>query len=412
MRIETDAGAARRVVLADLAGRGHEGPRVLGVDAALDRMSAELDVVLRQPQRLAVGDADHLADQVDAGDHLGHRVLDLDAGVHLDEVELPVLVEKLEGAGAAVADALAGLDAERADLRALLGGDAGGQRLLDDLLVAPLHRAVALAEVDRVALAVGEHLDLHVPWGFQVLLHEHRAVAERRERLAARELDLVDQLAGFAHDVHTAAAATGRGLDQYRIADLRGGIDADLLVVRQHPLGAGDAGHAGGDHLGLRVGLGPHQPDRLRIGPDEDEARALHRFGEIRVLRQKAVTRMDRVGLRHLRSGDDRRHVQVAASGLRRADADGLVGEGDMLLLAVGGGIDRDGLDAQLAAAAQDAQRDLAAVGDEDFLDLFHRSQAGRRVTRSRTAAGRTPPDFRYRRGSRRRHRPCPTRSG
>ena len=33
---------------------------------------------------------------VDAGDHLGHRMLDLDAGVHLDEVELAVLVQELE----------------------------------------------------------------------------------------------------------------------------------------------------------------------------------------------------------------------------------------------------------------------------------------------------------------------------
>jgi hypothetical protein len=50
-------------------------------------------------------------DDVDAGDHLGHRMLDLHAGVHLDEVELAVLVEKLEGAGAAVADLTAGLHA-------------------------------------------------------------------------------------------------------------------------------------------------------------------------------------------------------------------------------------------------------------------------------------------------------------
>jgi hypothetical protein len=36
----------------------------------------------------------------------------------------------------------------------------GRGRLLDDLLVAPLDRAFALAEIDRVAVAVGEHLDL------------------------------------------------------------------------------------------------------------------------------------------------------------------------------------------------------------------------------------------------------------
>ena len=48
-------------------------------------MAAALDVRLLQPQLLAAGDAEHLADEVDAGDPLGHRMLDLDAGVHLDE---------------------------------------------------------------------------------------------------------------------------------------------------------------------------------------------------------------------------------------------------------------------------------------------------------------------------------------
>jgi hypothetical protein len=54
------------------------------------------------------GDEDLRAHEVDAGDHLGHGVLDLDARVHLDEEPLvPVhVVEELDGAGVVVADAL------------------------------------------------------------------------------------------------------------------------------------------------------------------------------------------------------------------------------------------------------------------------------------------------------------------
>ena len=66
------------------------------------------------------GDQQLLAHQVDAGDQFGHRMLDLDARVHLDEVEAAVLVQELEGAGAAVADAHAGVDADLADRGALL----------------------------------------------------------------------------------------------------------------------------------------------------------------------------------------------------------------------------------------------------------------------------------------------------
>ena len=64
---------------------------VLGVDAALDRRAAADDVVLLERQRLAGGDANLRLDQVDAGDQLGHRMLDLNAGVDLDEVKVVVL---------------------------------------------------------------------------------------------------------------------------------------------------------------------------------------------------------------------------------------------------------------------------------------------------------------------------------
>ena len=53
-------------------------------------------------QVAAGGDADLLEDEIDAGDHFGHRMLDLDAGVHFDEIELAVLVEKLDGADAEI----------------------------------------------------------------------------------------------------------------------------------------------------------------------------------------------------------------------------------------------------------------------------------------------------------------------
>ena len=42
------------------------------------------------PHRLAGGDPELLPHQVDAVDQFGHRMLDLDPGVHLEEVERPV----------------------------------------------------------------------------------------------------------------------------------------------------------------------------------------------------------------------------------------------------------------------------------------------------------------------------------
>ena len=64
--------------------------------------------------------------------------------------------------------------------------EARRRRDLDNLLVAQLDRAVALVEVDDVAVAVGQDLHLDVPRPLDQLLEEQRAVAERRLGLALR----------------------------------------------------------------------------------------------------------------------------------------------------------------------------------------------------------------------------------
>jgi len=71
----------------DQGAGGKIARRVFGVQAHLDGMAARPDVGLAQPQRLAPGNAQHFGHQINAGDHFGHRVFHLDAGVHLDEIE-------------------------------------------------------------------------------------------------------------------------------------------------------------------------------------------------------------------------------------------------------------------------------------------------------------------------------------
>src|SRR5690606_16442347 len=82
------------------------------------------------------------------------RMLHLDTGVHLDEEELTVLVEKLEGAGAAVTQLDTGLYAAGLDFGTGLLVNARGRRFLDDLLVAALQRAVPIAQMNGIALTV------------------------------------------------------------------------------------------------------------------------------------------------------------------------------------------------------------------------------------------------------------------
>ncbi len=196
--VETDAEAGRRAVGVDLAVVGDEVVlRILGRDAALQGEPVQRHLVLRRQGHLGIvqaaplGDQDLGSDDVDAGDHLRDRVLDLDARIDLDEEPLArVRVEQeLDRAGVVVAGRRAEPHRRVADRVPDGRVEPDGRRHLDDLLVPPLHRAVALVEMEHVAVPVAQDLDLDVRGVADVALEEDRAVAERGGRLAAGLLE-------------------------------------------------------------------------------------------------------------------------------------------------------------------------------------------------------------------------------
>src|SRR5436305_243918 len=94
-------------------------------------------------------------------------MLGLDAGVHLDEVVVVFTVdEELARPGAVVVRRLDEPHRSGADLLADFDRQVGRRRLLDELLVPPLQRAVALPQMHDVAVAVAEDLHLDVAWLF------------------------------------------------------------------------------------------------------------------------------------------------------------------------------------------------------------------------------------------------------
>jgi len=78
---------------------------------------------------------------------------------------------------------------------------------------------------------------------------------------------------------------------------------------------------------------------------------------------------VNRLRIGYLGRRDDRGNVEVAQRRRRRADTDRLVGERHIFCVAVGFRVNDDGLDAHLATGALDAQRDLAAVCDQDLVE-------------------------------------------
>ena len=147
-------------------------------------------------------DLDLLIDDVNPGDHLRDWVLDLHARVHFDEEELSVLVEELDRPGADVAQFRHSPRDNSADAVALLGVQGRGGTFLPHLLVAALQGAVALAEVNGVALGVAEHLDFDVARLGQIFLKIDGVVAEGGLRFDLGGGDSVGEFIRPARDFH------------------------------------------------------------------------------------------------------------------------------------------------------------------------------------------------------------------
>ena len=249
----------------------------------------------------------------------------------------------------------------------LRNGEGGG--VLDDLLETALQGAVALAEVDDVAVLVREDLHFDVLRVHEELLDEDVIVVER---LFCFSFDEAEGVAHFRDGVaaaHASSAAAGRRFQDDREAEGLGDADRVFRSLDRF-CRAGDGGDFGGegDLLGLQFVAHFGKDGRRRS--DECDVVVFTGFGELGVLGQEAVAGVDGIHTVVLREFDDRRDVEV---GLQRAlvladevrfvrlHAEQRV---DVLI-----GIHRHRIDAQIVAGAENTDRDLTAVGGKDFVE-------------------------------------------
>ena len=242
-------------------------------------------------QFFAEGDENLGLHEVDAGDAFGDGVLDLDAGVHLDEEPLLAVhvVEVFHGAGVVVADGLGEIGGGLAEVMTKVAGEVDGGGDFDHLLVAALHGAVALVHVDHVAVLVAEDLHFDVFGALDVALEEDGGVAEGVLGFVLGFGETGLELGGFFDDAHAATATTEGGFDDERETDfLRGG---DRLVgIGDGVFGSGEDGDVGGDGLGTGGGLVAHGAEEVAVRSDEDDAFASTSFGEVGIFGKEAVT--------------------------------------------------------------------------------------------------------------------------
>ena len=162
--VDAHPGPGRECDRGNAARRWSEIPiRILGIDPHFDRSTAHCHVGLRESERTALRDENHLAHEIDSRDELRDRMLDLDARVHLDKEELAgvVIIEIFERSRAAIPGSFGQADGRGAQRLPRGHVDRRRGRLLPDLLAAALQRALALETVhDAMAITQNLHLEM------------------------------------------------------------------------------------------------------------------------------------------------------------------------------------------------------------------------------------------------------------
>ncbi len=344
-------------------------------------MAVEADVLLARHARFrrtdgeAVENMDLRLDDIDAGDDLGDRMLDLDARIDLDEVELAGIGihQILDGACADIVGRPGDLQRIIREFLALRIIEIGRRRPLHDLLVATLDRAVALEKMDDIAVRVAEDLAFDVTGALDELFEIDLVLAEGGLGLALGLGHLADQVLGVADRPHAAAAAAPGGLQHHRIADLLG-QSLDLFRVVRQRLGRRHDRHADRDREVAGRDLVAELAHRLRLGADEGDAVCGTGLGEFRAFGEQPIARMYGVGAGELGDADHLVDRQIA---LDRSEVAGKVRPAsDLITLVRLEAVQRqlillspyrDRFKPQLIGRAEDADGDFGTVGNKDL---------------------------------------------
>jgi hypothetical protein len=215
---------------------------------------------------------------------------------------------------------------------------------------------------------IGQDLHLDVPWPLQVAFQIDGGIAEGCLRFLLSDLQSRGEFALLPHDPHAASTATGCGLDENGIAQLA--RDAPGLArIANGRLTPWDDREPGALHEPTRFCLVAERTERLRSGSDESDPAFFADLGQECVLGQKPVTGVEGIAAGDDRRTDDGRNMVVAPLSWCRPDTNRLVSQTHRQRFSVGLRVGDDGRDTQFPARAEDAQRDLASVGDEDLAD-------------------------------------------
>ena len=160
-------------------------------------------------------------------------------------------------------------------------GEPGRGTLLDEFLVPPLHRAVPVAEDLCPALAVAEHLHLHVTGSRIKTFEIQGAAAEGRLGFSRCLRGQPGQFPGVFHQPDAAPAAPEDCFDQQRVTDGFAEARCGFDIV---DFDGGGNGHSGRHCNFACAALVSDGSQRLRSRTCEGDVLPLEQFGQLGLL--------------------------------------------------------------------------------------------------------------------------------
>ena len=197
---------------------------------------------------------------------------------------------------------------------------------LDDFLMAPLNRAIALEKVDQAAVLVAKQLDFNVTGAANKFFEKNVSGAEGGAGLTPRLIESVVELVGRQRDAHAATAAAVGRLDHDGITEAFGErmgffIGADRLIA------AGKDGNLRLLSDAARRHLVAELFENFGARPNENKAGLTNGAGEMRILGEEAVAGMNGVHIMFAGQRDDAGNVEIGPDRFAcLADAIGFIG--------------------------------------------------------------------------------------
>ncbi len=221
--------------------------------------------------------------------------------------------------------------------------------------------------MDEIPMGIGNDLELDVMRIDHELFQIAVAISEGSQRFIRRGAEQGDEFFLFKARTHPAATTTGGRFDHDREPhffrfDQRGFRAVHQTGSRRDRHTVGNSGRTSGRLI-------THQGNDLRGRSDERDPRSCANFRKAGVFGKETVARVNRVRTRDLRRGDDPVGLQIRFLAGRRSDANRLISELNVHRIDIRFGINRNGFDIQLAAGADDAESNFAAIGDQDTLE-------------------------------------------